>query len=67
MPCPKTLHGEIYCFQMREKCNSDSPDGINYYWHDLRQKSNKFLCRQMEGGSVRIWGAFSYAEKKCDL
>lgn len=66
MSCPGTLHGEIYCFRKRKKFNLHGPDSNNYYWHDLRQKSREFFSRQMGGGSVMVWGAFSYAGK-CDL
>ena len=41
-----------------KKFNLDGPDGIRYYWHDLRKEPKTFSKRQFGGGSLMIWGAF---------
>ena len=41
-----------------KKFNLDGPDGIHYYWHDLRTEPKLLSKRQFGGGSVMIWGAF---------
>lgn len=41
-----------------KKFNLDGPDGIKYYWHDLRREPRRFSKRQFGGGSLMIWGAF---------
>ena len=34
----------------------DGPDGLNYYWHDLRKDKITFSKRQQGGGGVMFWG-----------
>ena len=41
-----------------KKFNLDGPDGIRYYWHDLRKEPKIFSKRQFGGGSLMIWCAF---------
>lgn len=41
-----------------KKFNLDGPDGIRYYWHDLRKDQNYLSKRAFGGGSLMIWGAF---------
>jgi transposase len=41
-----------------KKFNFDGPDGIHYYWHDLRFDSNYLSKRAAGGGSLKLWGAF---------
>lgn len=53
-------------FSDEKKFNLDGPDGYKHYWHDLRKEPKECFSRQMGGGSVMIWGAFSY-EGLCDL
>ncbi|KAF0702422.1 hypothetical protein AaE_015946 [Aphanomyces astaci] len=46
-------------FSDEKKFNLDGPDGLQYYWHDLRKEEHTFLSRQNGGGSVMIWAGFS--------
>lgn len=41
-----------------KKFNLDGPDGINYYWHDLRKEPEYLSKRSFGGRSVMVWGAF---------
>lgn len=54
-----------YIIFERKQINLHGPDDNNYYQHDLRQESHEFYSRQMGGGSVMVWGTFSYVGK-CD-
>jgi len=49
-----------------KKFNLDGPDGIRYYWHDLRNEQHYLSKRAFGGGSLMIWGAF-VGEKLLDL
>ncbi|KAH9111299.1 hypothetical protein AeMF1_014140 [Aphanomyces euteiches] len=42
-----------------KKFNLDGPDGLKYYWHDLRKAPESFFSRANGGQSVMVWGAFS--------
>jgi transposase len=46
-----------------KKFNLDGPDGLNYYWHDLRKEKIFSLKRNMGGGSVIIWAAIGHNGK----
>ena len=46
-------------FSDEKKFNLDGPDGLQYYWHDLRRNEEVFSKRPFGGGSVMIWAAFS--------
>ena len=50
-------------FSDEKKFNLDGPDGWAYYWRDLRKEPKIFSKRNFGGGSVMIWGAFSYNGK----
>src|SRR5689334_11976564 len=41
----------------------DGPDGLAYYWHDVRKEPRYFSTRNFAGGSVMFWGAFSWHGK----
>ena len=38
--------------------NLDGPDGIKYYWHDLRNNPKYLSKRAFGGGTLMVWGAF---------
>lgn len=46
-----------------KKFNLDGPDGLAYYWHDLRKDKLIFSKRQQGGGSVMIWSGFGWLDK----
>ena len=46
-------------FSDEKKVNFDGPDGLAYYWHDIRRDERIRMSRQVGGGSVMVWGAFS--------
>ena len=41
-----------------KKFNLDGPDGLAFYWHDLRKDKLYFKKRQSGGGSVMVWAGF---------
>lgn len=43
--------------------NLDGPEGWSSYWHDLRKEDITMSKRKFQGGSVKIWIGFSYAQK----
>lgn len=47
-------------FSDEKKFNLDGPDGWAYYWYDIRKEPRTFLSRQQGGGSLMVWGAFSF-------
>lgn len=49
-----------------KKFNLDGPDGMQYYWHDMRKVKETCISRQQGGASVMVWGAFS-AKGKSEL
>ena len=50
---------ESVIFSDEKKFSLDGPDGLQYYWHDLRREEQVFSRRQAGGGSVMVSGAFS--------
>jgi transposase len=46
-------------FSDEKKFNLDGPDGIQYYWRDLRKEPQYFKKRQSGGGSIMVWGGFA--------
>ena len=50
-------------FSDEKKFNCDGPDGFDGYWHDLRKEKVYFSKRNFGGGSLMVWGAFSYHGK----
>jgi len=43
-----------------KKFNLDGPDGMQYYWADLRKEPEIFSKNVHGGGSVMVWAAFSW-------
>jgi hypothetical protein len=47
---------KMVIFSDEKKFNLDGPDGLNYYWHDLRKEKIRFSKRQSGGGGLMFWG-----------
>ncbi|ETN04004.1 hypothetical protein PPTG_23679 [Phytophthora nicotianae INRA-310] len=47
-------------FSDEKKFNLDGPDGLRNYWRDIRRDPRTTVRRQNGGGSVMVWGAFSF-------
>jgi len=50
-------------FSDEKKFNLDGHYGCQFYWHDLRKEPEKHLSRNFGGGSVMVWGVFSFYHK----
>lgn len=46
-------------FSDEKKFSLDGPDGSQKYWHDTRTKIETYVKRNMGGGSLMVWAAFS--------
>ena len=53
-------------FSDEKKFNLDGPDGLIYYWHDMRNEPRIRPSRVQGGGSLMIWGGFM-GQTKCEL
>lgn len=47
-------------FSDEKKFNLDGPDGYQHYWGDTRQEIQTRKSRNFGGGTLMVWGAFSY-------
>ncbi len=47
-------------FTDEKKFNLHGPDGMQYYWHDIRNEQQYYSTRVQGGGSVMIWGGFGF-------
>lgn len=45
-------------FSDQTEFNRDEPDGIAYYWRDLRMEQRYFSERNFARGGLMIWAAF---------
>jgi hypothetical protein len=50
-------------FSDEKKFNLDGPDGLAYYWHDLRKEERSFMSRASGGGSVMVWAGFGFNDR----
>ncbi|KAG3043679.1 hypothetical protein PC121_g22397 [Phytophthora cactorum] len=50
-------------FSDEKKFNLDGPDGLRHYWRDVHRPARQTVRRQNGGGSVIVWGSFSWAGK----
>ncbi|CAK9833057.1 Transposable element Tc3 transposase [Anthophora retusa] len=50
-------------FTDEKRFNLDGPDGLNYYYHDLRKEQQILSRRQMGGGGIMIWSGIGYYGK----
>lgn len=48
-------------FSDEKKFNLDGPDCVQFYWHDLRKEKEVRMSRNFGGGSLMVWGGFSFA------
>lgn len=47
-------------FSDEKKFNLDGPDGVTYYFHDLRKEEIFLERNHSKAGGIMVWGAISY-------
>lgn len=52
--------GRSVVFTDEKTFNHDGPDGLQYYWHDLRREPEAFSKRVQGGRYVTVWRAISF-------
>jgi hypothetical protein len=55
---------ETCIFFDEKKFNLDDPFCYNYYWHNLNLKKFKRVKRNCGGGTVEMWGTFTYRSRQ---
>lgn len=48
----------VMVFSDEKKFNLDGPDGMQFYWHNLKQDKEVCWSRNFGGGSVMVWLGF---------
>jgi hypothetical protein len=61
--CSWTSEWKSVVFSDEKKFNLDGPDGLQYYWRDLRREPQIFSEGKSGQRSVMIWGAFGAYDK----
>ena len=51
-------------FSDGERFNLNGPDGLQYYFHDIRKETKSAIRRQMGGGSVMVWADIGFTDEK---
>jgi len=51
---------KLVIFSDDKNFNLDGPDGLGYYWHDLRKDEKIFSRHQQGGDRLMLCGAMSY-------
>ena len=46
-----------------KRFNLDGPDGLKYYFHDIRKETISAIRLQMGGGSMIVWAGIGYFGK----
>lgn len=57
------MHFLKIIFSEEKKFNFNGPDNIRSYWHHHRKGKDIFSRRQLVGGSLMVWAAYSSGAK----
>jgi len=49
-------------FSDEKKFNFDGPGGFSFHCYDLTKPSTRRMSRYFGGGSIMLWGAFSFSK-----
>lgn len=56
------LNWKKVIFINQKKFNLSGPNGLNYYWHDLRREQDEVKWGPQLRDGLMFWGAMSYKE-----